>query len=231
MKNRILLCVGLMLALVSCGNNKYSLLSEDGSTFLVNGIPATEGHEKIIKSLEDMGFKKKPSASTDFLELSAIALKEEQLNKLTGGIFNNLPSTTLSDLTKKGDFQVSVTWNPSGTLHSFSIKIGNVNLPDADKAEINNRLSEIFNCPSPISVFGSKLYKNKSDVMIYCFDDHLELSLVKVDKESLMEKLDNLSSSDFGAQSGIDSVIVGGDDDAEVVVVGSDDDVEMVCVD
>ena len=238
MKNKIIICLGLLLfALASCSNEKYSLLSDDGSTFLVNGIPATDGHEKIIKSLEDIGFVK-TTEENNYISckqsLDATSLTEDQINKLTGGIFDNLPSTSLSDLSKAGKIHIDLSWLSSDSMmYAFHIKIGEkITMTDQDKTEINKRLSKMYDCPKPISLFGDDIYQNKLKVTAHLSEDSFELH-IGIMNEEIMSKmfdgalnqmkhnLENLGSELKSETEAIavDSVIVGCDDDIEEVIV------------
>lgn len=153
MKNRILLCVGLLLILVSC--NKYSLLTEDAQTFCVNGVPATDS-KAIIKSLEDMGFVMDSDGiqSNDFTtrwgdfytHLEAKSLTPEQINKLTGGIFDGLSSISLEDISQRGNFRVFLSWyEGSGKVKTFYFWVDkDFNLPKKDADKVHDRLLDMF---------------------------------------------------------------------------------------
>lgn len=152
MKNRILLCVGLLLILVSC--NKYSLLTEDAQTFCVNGIPATDS-KAIIKSLEDMGFVMDSDGvqSNEFSYSCAVyarfeakSLTPEQINKLTGGLFDGLSSISLEEISQRGNFYVFLSWyEDSGEVEEFDFFIDkDFNLPKEDAEIVHGRLLDIF---------------------------------------------------------------------------------------
>lgn len=154
-KTIILLTILFAFALPSCRKTEEkSLLDPEHKTFKVNGISAIDGYEKIANSLKEMGFKMDGEVTeldltiigkpfTYYASYTAVGLTEEQASKLTGGLFDNLPSGRPFEAFAKDSCGISLSWYKSGEVCSYTIDLG-YDMPGEDYTEVNKRLSTLF---------------------------------------------------------------------------------------
>lgn len=175
------LAIFVGLSLVSC--KKASLKDEVHKTFFVNGISALDGQEAVRKSLEAEGFKM--NGKIEDCDLTAVGMKhtiycvyfaknltEAQVTRLTGGLFDNLPSGvkpyTLTE-GKEGKARVYLSWYPSGEVERAVIDLGDSSVMMLeDASEINKRLSSMFETSKVTnSSYGYKTYYDNGGAAVY----------------------------------------------------------------
>ena len=169
------------LCLISC--KEASLKDEVHKTFFVNGISALDGQEAVRKSLEAEGFKM--DGKIEDCDLTAIGRKhtfycvyyaknltEEQVTRLTGGLFDKLPSGlkphTLTE-GENGKARVYLSWYPSGEMERAVIDLGdNSGAMLEDTNEVNKRLSSMFETSKVTnSSYGYRTYYDNGGAAVY----------------------------------------------------------------
>ena len=169
------------LCLISC--KKASLKDEVHKTFLVNGISALDGQEAVRKSLEAEGFKM--DGKIEDCDLTAVGRKHTlyctyfaknltgaQVTRLTGGLFDNLPSGVKPCILtegKSGKARVYLSWYPSGEVEKAVIELGdNPAMLLEDGNEVNKRLSSMFETSQVTnSSYGYRTYYDKGGAAVY----------------------------------------------------------------
>ena len=182
----------ILLSFCSCGKKEPKIIDEANKTFYVNGISAADGYEKIAKSLTDMGFVMDKEGPLE-VDLTLIgqpitysvnyrikSLTDAQASKLTGGIFDNLPSgIAFSGIEPKESWRVYLSWLKTGEVVKCLITF-NEFLPIFEKEdfrEVNRRLSVMFpHSKIANKQLGFKEYYDDNGVSAYCADSYtLEL--------------------------------------------------------
>ena len=170
----------------SCGKKEPKIIDETNKTFYVNGISANDGYEKIAKSLTDMGFTmdKKPEEIdltyigkpfTYIVNYNINSLTDAQASKLTGGLFDNLPSGFSFNRINPKSWRVCLSWLKTGEVIHCIITF-NEFMPIIDKEdclEVNRRLTAMF----PHSKItnkqeGYKSYYDDNGVKVCCEDSY-----------------------------------------------------------
>lgn len=187
----IFIAVFIGLSFISC--KKASLKDETHKTFLVNGISALDGQEAIRKSLEAEGFKL--DGDIKECDLSAVGekhtmyctyyaknLTEEQVTRITGGLFDNLPSGMKAYVLteeKDGYARAYLSWYPSGEVEKAVIDIGDntIMMLEEDAIEVNKRLASMFET-SKISnrAYGYRTYYDNGGAAVY-YTDNFSISI------------------------------------------------------
>lgn len=206
---RICLFIICLLLTAACTNKQQTKIrDEEHKTFYINGISAYE-YQAVSNSLKNMGFTIDRKAWGDDLNAKdgilecdfrligggfyysafyeSKRLTDEQLSKLTYGLFDNLPSGfTLSKWLEAAkaegfcdeDFycKIHLEWYRSGEIKHYFIRFEGY-LSDEDEAEVNKRLSALFP-HSKINNSGYKTYYDDNGVKVY-FSNDTELDISK----------------------------------------------------
>lgn len=196
---RICLFIVCLSFMAACANQPTKIRDEEHKSFYVNGISALDGYEAVSNSLKDIGFTidkdldkldekddvKDGVSINDFriigegyyysASYDAERLTNEQLSKLTYGLFDNLPSGIYSN----GNYgcRVTLEWYPFGEIKRYFIYFYKLNsevdlnyidnpLRNKDVTEVNKRLSVLF--PH------SKIRNSYCDDRIYYDDNGVE---------------------------------------------------------
>ena len=180
MKHISFIIISILLLFVSCssGTESYKFLDEEHKSFYVNGISAVNGHNAVIKGLEDIGFQMGEVNEVDMtifgqgityhtVLTSARPFTRDEFDILTNGLFVNLPSgdAILHEVNNFG-CKVFLSWYKSGIIEKATIQISRSSI-EQDAIEINKRLANMF--PS------SRIGNSSSGYLIYYTDYGVEV--------------------------------------------------------
>ena len=186
---RKLLCLILPLLFCSCSDKSLDikLLDNAHKTFFVNGVSAIDGLDAVVTSLESIGFRGDRIDTVDLRiigkELYYYAILEnhqhltkDQLNRLSGNLFANLPSSDwlLEQVNAQG-CRVVLSWYPSKAIKSVVIQLDSSSF-DEDSNEINKRLTEIFPHNRVGNAYGYKEYYTDDNIVCW-YTNNFFLSL------------------------------------------------------
>lgn len=164
---KIFFLLFIATAIISCSHNNesFKLLDDEHKTFFVNGVSAIDGYAAVIASLEEIGFQVGEITECDLSYVnkgityytvlkSTRTLTIDEFNKLTSGLFANLPSgnAILEEVNMNG-CGVYLSWYKSGIVNKATIQISHSSIEE-DATEINKRLASIF----PYSKVGNTNY-------------------------------------------------------------------------
>ena len=204
-----------LLLTVACTNKQQTkIIDEEHKTFYINGVSALEGYKAVSNSLKNIGFTIDKDAWSDDLNAKdgilecdyrligegfyyiafydAKRLTNEQLSKLTYGLFDNLPSGfTLSEQLEfdkaeglcDEDYhccRIHLEWYRSGEIKYYSIRFKG-GLSDEDEIEVNKRLSALFPHSKISNGSGYRTYYDDNGVEVY-FPNNTSLDISKSSK-------------------------------------------------
>ena len=183
---KILTIVFLVIIICSCSSNQesYKFLDNEHKTFYVNGVSALDGHNAIIKGLEEIGFEVGEIVSCNLSYIgqgftyytilkSTRPFTRQEFDKLTNGLFVDLPSgdVILQEVNNNG-CGVYLSWYKSGIVNKATIQISKSQIEE-DAIEINKRLATLF----PYSKIGNSswgymIYYTEYGVEVFYTNDY-----------------------------------------------------------
>lgn len=174
-----------VVILSSCsGTGSYKLA--DDKEFFINSVSSSKGVEAIQTTLAELGFTMEGEVTEGLGGLYAVytapTLTIAQFNKLTGGLFKELPSRI--DLAATGNanggFRVFLSWYRGGAVKGATIGLNDMSqaIPE-DAAEIDRRLSVMFPLSKVSNSFmGYRTYYFENGAGCYYYGGYVcELSL------------------------------------------------------
>lgn len=188
---KIFFLLFIATAIISCSHNNesFKLLDDEHKTFFVNGVSAIEGNKAIINSLEEIGFEIGEIEKVDLSVFgkgityytvlrSTRPLTKNEYNKLTNGLFADLPSGDLIyDEVCHNGCGVFLSWYESGMVQQATIQASRISIEE-DAIEVNKRLATIFPHSKVGNSWGYMTYYTDYGVEVFYTNDYF-LSIEK----------------------------------------------------